>query len=105
MVAEMRNELFGSCTNHGECETVCPKRIPLEFIGKMNLDLMRAAWHRHREPLVIPGLVQLPSAEDSHEQFHEDTGAELQENAHQHIQEEAEGKVDAESPEHAGTHR
>src|ERR1700759_1768336 len=71
MVAEMRNELFGSCTNHGECEAVCPKRIPLEFIGKMNRDLMRAAWHRHREPLVIPSLVQLPSADDSHEQFHE----------------------------------
>jgi succinate dehydrogenase / fumarate reductase iron-sulfur subunit len=26
MVATMRNELFGSCTNHGECEAVCPKQ-------------------------------------------------------------------------------
>ena len=56
MVATMRNELFGSCTNHGECEAVCPKQIPLEFIGKMNRDLIRAVWHRHREPLVIPAL-------------------------------------------------
>jgi succinate dehydrogenase / fumarate reductase iron-sulfur subunit len=70
MVAAMKNELFGSCTNHGECEAVCPKQIPLEFIGKMNRDLIRALWHRHREPLVIPGVVQLPYAEDSHQHFH-----------------------------------
>ncbi|HEY2107483.1 MAG TPA: 4Fe-4S dicluster domain-containing protein [Candidatus Binataceae bacterium] len=66
MAAAMANELFGSCTNHGECEAVCPKEIPLEFIGRMNRDLIRAAWHRHREPLVIPGVVQHPSHEDAH---------------------------------------
>ena len=66
MAAAMANELFGSCTNHGECEAVCPKEIPLEFIGRMNRDLIRAAWHRHREPLVIPGIVQHPSHEDAH---------------------------------------
>jgi succinate dehydrogenase / fumarate reductase iron-sulfur subunit len=53
MVAAMSREGFGSCTNHGECEAVCPKEIPLEFIGNMNRDLIRAAWHRHREPLVV----------------------------------------------------
>ncbi|MDB5909849.1 MAG: sdhB1 [Massilia sp.] len=58
MVAAMANEHFGSCTNHGECEAVCPKEIPIEFIGKMNRDLIRATWHRHREPLLIPGVVQ-----------------------------------------------
>jgi succinate dehydrogenase / fumarate reductase iron-sulfur subunit len=42
MVAAMQKELFGSCTNHGECEAVCPKEIPIEFIGKMNRDLLRA---------------------------------------------------------------
>src|SRR5882757_9706206 len=42
MVAAMSDELFGSCTNHGECEAVCPKKIPIEFIGKMNRDLIRA---------------------------------------------------------------
>src|SRR6266576_1047337 len=72
MEAAMANEGFGSCTNHGECEAVCPKGIPLEFIGKMNRDLIRALWHRHREPLVIPGTVQLPCAEDAHEHCHED---------------------------------
>ena len=66
MAAAMVAELFGSCTNHGECEAVCPKEIPLEFIGRMNHDLIRAVWHRHREPLVIPGVVQHPSHEDAH---------------------------------------
>jgi succinate dehydrogenase / fumarate reductase iron-sulfur subunit len=60
MVATMANEYFGSCTNHGECEAVCPKQIPLEFIGKMNRDLIGAAWRHHREPLVIPAVVQQP---------------------------------------------
>jgi succinate dehydrogenase / fumarate reductase, iron-sulfur subunit len=53
MVAAMSREGFGSCTNHGECEAVCPKEIPLEFIGNMNRDLMRATWRRRREPLVV----------------------------------------------------
>ncbi len=64
MVATMASGLFGSCTNHGECEAVCPKQIPLEFIGRMNRDLIRAAWHRHREPLFITGVVQQPTHED-----------------------------------------
>jgi succinate dehydrogenase iron-sulfur subunit len=46
MVSAMAAELFGSCTNHGECEAVCPKKIPLEFIGRMNRDLLRASLHR-----------------------------------------------------------
>ena len=45
MVAAMSREAFGSCTNHGECEAVCPKKIPLEFIGRMNRDLIRATLH------------------------------------------------------------
>jgi len=88
MVAAMRNELFGSCTNHGECEAVCPKLIPLEFIGKMNRDLIRAVWHRHREPLVMPSVVQLPSIEDSHEHFHENVGTQLQVDAQKQVHEE-----------------
>ncbi len=46
MVAAMSAELFGSCTNHGECEAVCPKKIPIEFIGRMNRDLIHATLHR-----------------------------------------------------------
>ena len=53
MVAAMKEEHFGSCTNHGECEAVCPKEIPLEFIGKMNHDLVRAVFRRRREPLRV----------------------------------------------------
>jgi len=53
MVAAMKDELFGSCTNHGECEAVCPKKIPIEFIGKMNRDLLRAMLRPRREPLTV----------------------------------------------------
>lgn len=48
MVAAMSAEAFGSCTNHGECEAVCPKEIPIEFIGQMNRDLLHATLHHHR---------------------------------------------------------
>jgi len=65
MVAAMKAELFGSCTNHGECEAVCPKEIPLEFIGRMNRDLIRTLSRRRREPLVIAGVVQEPSDEEA----------------------------------------
>src|SRR5208337_907242 len=61
MVAAMKAELFGSCTNHGECEAVCPKEIPLEFIGRMNNDLIRAVTRRRREPLVIANAVRNPA--------------------------------------------
>src|ERR1700691_3203052 len=60
MVAAMRAELFGSCTNHGECEAVCPKEIPLEFIGRMNNDLIHAVTRRRREPLVVAAVVEHP---------------------------------------------
>ena len=49
MVAAMSDEVFGSCTNHGECEAVCPKKIPLEFIGRMNHDLIHATFHHRGE--------------------------------------------------------
>ena len=44
MVAQMTREEFGSCTNIGECEAVCPKEIKLEVIARMNRDFIRAAW-------------------------------------------------------------
>jgi len=43
MVAVMDQEMFGSCTNHGECEAVCPKEISLDFIASMNSDLIKAS--------------------------------------------------------------
>jgi succinate dehydrogenase / fumarate reductase iron-sulfur subunit len=42
MVAQMEAEGFGHCTNHNECEAVCPKRIPVSFIARMNRDFFRA---------------------------------------------------------------
>lgn len=36
MVKTMDEAGFGNCSNYGECEAVCPKGIPLEFIGQMN---------------------------------------------------------------------
>ena len=44
MVARMDAEGFGSCSNEGECEAVCPKEIKLETIARMNRDFVRASW-------------------------------------------------------------
>jgi succinate dehydrogenase / fumarate reductase iron-sulfur subunit len=41
-------EGFGSCTNHGECEAVCPKEISLAFIARQNRDYARAAVKKPR---------------------------------------------------------
>ena len=48
MVAQMDAEGFGSCTNHGECEAVCPKGISLGNIARLNREYLRAtlAWGR-----------------------------------------------------------
>lgn len=43
MVAQMDAEGFGPCSNHYECEAVCPKDISVSFIGRMNRDFLRAA--------------------------------------------------------------
>ena len=42
MVAAMDAEGFGACSNHGECEAVCPKGIDLSFIARLNRDLVGA---------------------------------------------------------------
>lgn len=34
---------FGGCTNHGECEAACPKEISIDFIARLNRDLMKAS--------------------------------------------------------------
>lgn len=44
MVAAMDREGFGNCTNYEECEAVCPKSIPVRFIGEMNRDYLRSAF-------------------------------------------------------------
>ena len=46
MVAVANRELFGSCTNIGECEAVCPKLIKLEVIARMNRDYIQSSWSK-----------------------------------------------------------
>jgi len=43
MVAQHDAELFGSCTQHGECEAACPKQISINFIARMNADFIKTA--------------------------------------------------------------
>lgn len=44
MVEQMDAEGFGYCTNHGECEAVCPKGIKLTNIAAMNRDYLRSTF-------------------------------------------------------------
>jgi succinate dehydrogenase / fumarate reductase iron-sulfur subunit len=41
MVEEMER-YFGSCTNHRECEAVCPKEISIDFIAMLHRDYRKA---------------------------------------------------------------
>lgn len=43
MVLQMEAENFGSCTNHGACETACPKGISVDFIALLNRNYLAAA--------------------------------------------------------------
>ncbi len=42
MVAAMDAHHFGACTNHRECEAVCPKEISVAFIARLNRDFLAA---------------------------------------------------------------
>jgi succinate dehydrogenase / fumarate reductase, iron-sulfur subunit len=46
MADAMEREGFGGCTVHGECAAVCPKRIPLDFIAKLNREFVAACGKR-----------------------------------------------------------
>jgi succinate dehydrogenase / fumarate reductase iron-sulfur subunit len=41
-MVERMDDLFGSCTNHGECYEACPKEISLDFIALMNRDYLKS---------------------------------------------------------------
>ncbi|HET6882346.1 MAG TPA: succinate dehydrogenase/fumarate reductase iron-sulfur subunit [Pirellulales bacterium] len=51
MVDGMHDLDFGSCTNHGECEAVCPKGISIDFIARLNRDYLYASATAGREPI------------------------------------------------------
>ncbi len=42
MVDQMDAEGFGNCSNHGECEAVCPKQISISTIALMKREYMKA---------------------------------------------------------------
>jgi succinate dehydrogenase / fumarate reductase iron-sulfur subunit len=44
MVAQMDAEGFGSCSNEGECEAVCPKEISMANIARLRREYARAMW-------------------------------------------------------------
>jgi len=50
MVEQMDAEMFGSCTNFGECQEACPKAISISFIGRMNSDYIRASLFKTVNP-------------------------------------------------------
>lgn len=43
MVSQMDDEGFGNCSNHGECEAVCPKGISIQNIAIMRREYVKAA--------------------------------------------------------------
>ncbi len=42
MVQVQDEEGFGNCTNHGACQNACPKGISVDFIARLNRDLVKA---------------------------------------------------------------
>ena len=48
MINQADAEGFGSCSNEGECEAVCPKEIPISNIAKMTREYLKAAFAARR---------------------------------------------------------
>jgi succinate dehydrogenase iron-sulfur subunit len=44
MIRQADAEGFGSCSNEGECEAVCPKEIPISNIARMTREYFHAMW-------------------------------------------------------------
>ena len=44
MINQADSEGFGSCSNEGECEAVCPKEIPISNIARMTREYVRAVF-------------------------------------------------------------
>jgi succinate dehydrogenase / fumarate reductase iron-sulfur subunit len=42
MTESMLTEGFGNCSNHYECQAVCPKGIKVQFIAKLNREFIKA---------------------------------------------------------------
>jgi succinate dehydrogenase / fumarate reductase iron-sulfur subunit len=48
-MVDTMEQYFGSCTNHGECESACPKTISIDFIAVMNRDYLVAKVKNRRK--------------------------------------------------------
>jgi succinate dehydrogenase / fumarate reductase iron-sulfur subunit len=48
MIAQADAEGFGSCSNEGECEAVCPKEIPISNIARMTREYVKSSWKARR---------------------------------------------------------
>jgi succinate dehydrogenase / fumarate reductase iron-sulfur subunit len=46
MTEVMQEEGFGACSNHFECQAVCPKGIQVETIARLNRAFLRASLKR-----------------------------------------------------------
>lgn len=42
MIEQMDKEGFGNCSNHGECEAVCPKKISISNIARMRREYFKS---------------------------------------------------------------
>ena len=47
-MVDTMEDLFGSCTNYGECEEACPKEISIDFIALLNRDYINARFKNRR---------------------------------------------------------
>jgi len=43
LTAQHDDEGFGNCTNHGACQEACPKGISVDYISRLNRDVLRAS--------------------------------------------------------------
>jgi succinate dehydrogenase / fumarate reductase iron-sulfur subunit len=48
MITQADAEGFGTCSNEGECEAVCPKEIPISNIARMTREYVRATFGGER---------------------------------------------------------
>ena len=44
MVLQMDKDGFGNCSNHRECEAVCPKGITIRNIARLNREFIKASF-------------------------------------------------------------
>lgn len=49
MTEAMLSEGFGNCSNHYECQSVCPKGIKVQFIAKLNREFIKAQIKSRRD--------------------------------------------------------